>query len=391
MSGTGFRTAIDPLKPALDLIHARSTQVLPLSIEQYGLHEKHVLDRIATFAASSWSKVRAYNSHGSIELPTIEAKTIDQLFEFSKANRYTFNIEYIESHIPEASALAIDLAAFFGGTVAVHAFVSGAGIPSTPIHYDYTHAFTFQLMGSKRWQCYRYLEQPTFEAQGYVVKPDLVGPMTIDHVLHAGETLFVPQGELHRVSAMPDSNSIHLAVSVKHLGCYRFIAPFLDPDMDDPAWAGTRFEDHVQWLTDGINKFPERSSKDEALAKARTAVWQMMYEQHHRVQCPPPEAPQQAAQTEWRRTNGRPLMVHRSAEHIVVEFIDPSGEIVGNRAYGFSPSRVELPVEAEEFVAMLERGELDVARLQETFDPETTENLLQLAQDLQLFHRVAIG
>jgi MFS family permease len=55
--------------------------------------------------------------------------------------------------------------------------------------------------------------------------------------------------------------------------------------MDDPAWAGTQFEDPVQWLTDGINKFPERSS----------------------------------------------------------------------------------------------------------FDPETTENLLQLAQDLQLFHRVAIG
>jgi hypothetical protein len=391
MSGTGFFTALDSLKPTFDLINAMSTQFLPLSIEQYGLHEKPVLDRIAALASTrNGNQVRAYDSRAAVQIPDIAPTSIDELFEHSQALKYTFNIEYIESHIPEASALAIDLAAFFGGSVAVHAFVSGAGVPSTPIHYDYTHAFTFQLTGSKRWQCHQYLEQPTFGAGGYVVNPDQVGPMTLDKVLHAGETLFVPRGKLHLVSALPNSNSVHLAVSVKHLGCYRFIAPFLDPDMDDPEWAGTRFEQHVEWMTNGINKFPERASSGQALEKARIAIWQMIYEQHHRMRCPPPAgSASEPSRVRWYRSNGRPVIVRRLSDCIAVEFLDPSGELVGNRAYGFGPSRVELPLEAEPFAKMLERGVLDEPQLRETYDSETAENLLQLVQDMEIFHHAA--
>ena len=388
MNGSGFRTALDGRKQIFDAIDAGVTQLLPVSISDYGLQQESVLDAIARLAGSKQgAQTRAYNARSAVELPSINANSIGELFSLSRQLNYTFNIEYIDAHVPEASALAIDLTALFGATVAIHAFVSGGGVPATPLHYDYTNAFTFHLCGVKRWQCYKYLELPTFQAGGFVVDPKLIGPLVLDRVLEPGETLFVPKGGLHLVSSIPNSNSVHLAVSVKNLGCYKFIAPFLDPEMDDPDWAGTNFEDHVAWLTSGINQFKERARGSEALKKARLTIWQLIYAQYNKKQChPPPTANRPAWSGGLIRSHGRPLMVHRQEAAIFVELLDPSAGLVGNSPHGFQPSRVELPNEAEPFVQMLEAGEVNISAMRDIYDADAVNSLLQLDVDLELFH-----
>lgn len=282
--------------------------------------------------------------------------------------------------------MAVDLSATFGGTIAVHAFVTASGVPATPLHYDYSNAFTFQMCGTKWWQCYDYRDAPTYGPSGYVVNHEAVGAKTLDHVLQPGECLFIPKGDLHLVTALPDQDSLHLAVSVKPLGYHKYMSQLLDPalGLDHPPWVGTEFAAHVRRIAEGAQQVGALATCGDIDERARNAVWSIIYEAYNASPYPAAKACADSGKLRsFQRAAGRPLAAIRGAKAITLEFLDPEPGPVGN--YGFRPASVELPNEAEPFVRMLESGAIDTEALAAQYDPSTVMNLLNLSVELGLF------
>jgi hypothetical protein len=386
MRGSQIHSAADYLAPHVDAIDPRVTAMCTMPIDKYRLADPKVLDAIARVAGSpQHDAVRTYDNKGKVGRELSNVQTLSELFQRSKAHNVTFNVENLERYIPEVNAFAIDLSALYGATVAVHAFVSASDVPSTPLHYDYTDAYTFQLYGKKWWRCYEYNERPRFGPEGHQVNPAAVGGLSLDRVLVEGDCLFVPMGGLHLVKSLPDSDSVHLAVSVKPLGYYRFMAETFGPNLDQPQWVGLDFEGHAHRLARLVRETAASAAEGDVVARARNAVWHHIYESYLRAPYPSTlDGGARATGVPLRRRLGRPVGVTYGDNCIALEFIDP--DLTGSVGrFEFKPSRVELPPEARPFVEMLQRGDLDRSQLLDYFDADTAHQLFDLLIQIGLF------
>lgn len=386
MNGSGIHSTADDLIPYIRAIDPVTTAMVEMPIGKYGLDAPEVLDAIARVAsAPEYDAVRTYNTSGKLRRTLGSVETLEALFQRSSNEGVTYNVEHLERYIPQINAFAIDLSSVFGATVAVHAFVSAGGVPSTPLHYDYSDAFTFQLRGRKWWRCFAYHDKPIYGPAGHQINTDAVGAVTVDRVLVEGDCLFVPMGGLHLVQAVPDSDSVHLAVSVKPLGYQRFMAEAFGPHLDQPAWIGLDFDGHAQRLADLIRRHADAAANGDVATRARNAVWHHIYESYVRAPYPVGVSAGRPAEVRsLRRSLGRPVAISFGEASIAIDFIDPevSGPI---GRFDFRPSRIELPAEARPFAEMIRDGHIDAGRLYDEFDPETVMQLGDLVVRIGLF------
>lgn len=382
MPGCGINTKLSGVVNELQLRSPAPPALVDFPLDQYGLNRPSVLDAIARLAAARRNNpVRAYNPGGRSAIPEISVSGISELFWHSKQLGCTFNIEYLERYIPEVCAFANDLTGALGATVAVHAFVSGGGVPASPLHYDYSDAFTVQLYGSKLWQCSSYRDKPTYGPGGYVVDATSVGQVLLNHVLQPAECLFVPKGELHQATALPDQDSVHLAVSIEPLTRQKYFEQVLDPGLEDPGWASGDFSDHAQQSMRALQIAATAASRGDVARIGKNAIWHFIYRAYNTVPYARPPKPN-AERRRLERGLGWPLSVARDDGVISVEYLDAKPGPVGTSAYGFHPSRIELPLEAEPFAAMLEAGLINVDELASVYDADTVADLLDLSAQL---------
>jgi len=385
MIESGINSALDISIEETNLLNLTDSALINFPIEQYGLATKSVLDSIAHLAGvQKKSPIRAYHASAEVVPELIRVNNISELFEKSRETNSTFNIEHLEKFVPEISAFAVDLTAAFGGTVAIHAFISAGGTPATRIHYDYSDAFTFQLLGTKWWRCYDYLESPTYGPEGSVVKTESVGPLRLDHLLSENECLFIPQGGLHLVESLPNVDSVHLAVSIKGLGYQQYMAKFLDPTFDNPRWLGANFDARVKQIAESVRDFSTAATDGDILANARDAIWRIMY-QLYSIRSYTSPLFERTPDGGLHRSLGKPLSVTREEGRIVITYLDSEATSTMG-TFGFHPSRFELPASAEVFAKMLESGSIDTGALVDEYGDSTAGELKSLVIKLGIFH-----
>ncbi|MDC6166860.1 cupin-like domain-containing protein [Paucibacter sp. XJ19-41] len=102
---------------------------------------------------------------------------------------------------------------------AAHLWIGPAGT-KTPLHHDTCMLFHTQIIGSKRWRLVSPLEWARMYNHSHVFSPvdldapdhgrypDVAAARVLDVVVRPGETLFLPLGWWHQVSALEPSVSI---------------------------------------------------------------------------------------------------------------------------------------------------------------------------------------
>jgi ribosomal protein L16 Arg81 hydroxylase len=105
------------------------------------------------------------------------------------------------------------LEAFLGHPVQANAYYTPARSQGLPVHYDTHDVLVLQVAGSKRWLVYDPVFELPLKHQRYKPEMGEPGPVVMDVVLRAGDTLYLPRGWLHE-ALTSDEDSLHLTIGV---------------------------------------------------------------------------------------------------------------------------------------------------------------------------------
>jgi hypothetical protein len=106
-------------------------------------------------------------------------------------------------------ALEVDLSA----AVQANAYLTPASAQGFDPHYDQHDVFILQIAGSKRWRLY---DRSADAAAGapFVRGASVPGPLSAEHVLSAGDCLYIPRGMVHEATNEGSEPSLHLTLGV---------------------------------------------------------------------------------------------------------------------------------------------------------------------------------
>jgi ribosomal protein L16 Arg81 hydroxylase len=105
------------------------------------------------------------------------------------------------------------LEAFLGHPVQANAYYTPARSQGLPVHHDTHDVLVLQVAGSKRWLVYDPVFELPLKHQRYKAEMGDPGPVVMDVVLRAGDTLYLPRGWLHE-ALTSDEDSLHLTVGI---------------------------------------------------------------------------------------------------------------------------------------------------------------------------------
>jgi hypothetical protein len=105
------------------------------------------------------------------------------------------------------------LEAFLGHPVQANAYYTPARSQGLPVHHDTHDVLVLQVAGSKRWLVYDPVFELPLKHQRYEPEMGEPGPVVMDVVLRAGDTLYLPRGWLHE-ALTSDEDSLHLTIGV---------------------------------------------------------------------------------------------------------------------------------------------------------------------------------
>ena len=125
------------------------------------------VDELVEIVRSGDSRITAYRIDNEIKEYPIELSTVEYYIAEAKQ---TIKIEGLEHYLTEFKPRT------------VHCFIAAAGAPSFPEHKDITDVTIFCVSGTK-----------TMEIEGD------------EYVIHEGQTVFIPEGTVHRATNKYDS------------------------------------------------------------------------------------------------------------------------------------------------------------------------------------------
>ena len=105
------------------------------------------------------------------------------------------------------------LEAFLGHPVQANAYYTPARSQGLPVHHDTHDVLVLQVAGAKRWLVYDPVFELPLKHQRYEAEMGEPGPVVLDVVLRAGDTLYLPRGWLHE-ALTSDEDSLHLTVGI---------------------------------------------------------------------------------------------------------------------------------------------------------------------------------
>jgi bifunctional lysine-specific demethylase and histidyl-hydroxylase NO66 len=120
---------------------------------------------------------------------------------------------------PAVGQLARGLVDDLGHPVQVNAYLTPEGAQGFASHYDTHDVFVVQLAGEKRWLVHAPVVADPGEGESWTdrraaVESAAAGVPELDHLMRAGDVLYLPRGWLHGARAGVAGPSLHLTVGV---------------------------------------------------------------------------------------------------------------------------------------------------------------------------------
>jgi hypothetical protein len=206
----------------LDCITGKLLGAQPLSLKLSeslpsfaNLHQQlyEVMKENFTNAAS----VRCYRKHklvSSSELLLQEIFNCPDILSAAKDFEITINLNDLQGKIGFLGEIAAAFSNSLGAELTVNAFISPPHQSSTPVHYDYDDILIYQVAGSKCWDCFDYIDSPSFTNDGYQLDLALLGKPHLSTSLTSESAIWLPRGTPHRAYTS-GSMSIHFGFQIK--------------------------------------------------------------------------------------------------------------------------------------------------------------------------------
>ncbi|MCO5412254.1 cupin domain-containing protein [Ralstonia mojiangensis] len=206
-----------------------------------GLHFRpYILDALHVEEIVTWSEVNSLLSSGLIDYPRIRVAAADN--EYSRSYngflRYSFSergerrprlvpgvlrkamrdgcaiiIDHCEAFFPGLKALTGEIAAALGCPAWANLYISPKGPSGFGRHFDDHDIVAIQIYGSKRWS----IHAPTYHSPNRGDKsfylPSPKGKPLMEHVLSAGDGLYLPFGYWHDVETISNI-SMHVTIGL---------------------------------------------------------------------------------------------------------------------------------------------------------------------------------
>ncbi len=186
----------------------------------------------------------------------------------------TIIIDYLQRYSLPITRLARGLAADFGCTFDISAFLTPENSRGIAAHCDQMHVFILQIEGRKRWRLYG------DAGPYYVVDSENLGEPTHDITLHPGELLYIPCGTIHQGSTQ---ESASLSLSIVQANPIRWI-DMIDKVVDIAAETDVSLrrtvplrqlqEINPEYLEEHISKLLKQVRNKQALSSALTRIKQ---------------------------------------------------------------------------------------------------------------------
>jgi lysine-specific demethylase/histidyl-hydroxylase NO66 len=130
----------------------------------------------------------------------------------------TLALQAAERWWPPLRELARDFQSGLGFPTQVHVYLTPAKARGAPVHYDTHDVFVLQIEGEKSWDIWSpvrslpmRMSEDTYDQR--TVDERAAGDPILQVTLHAGDTLYLPRGYIHRAGT-GTSSSLHVTVSV---------------------------------------------------------------------------------------------------------------------------------------------------------------------------------
>ena len=141
----------------------------------------------------------------------IDPDAVARLFEEGA----TLILRGLERYHPAIAAFCGALASDVGHPVRANAYVTPANARGHGIHYDLHDVFVLQCAGRKHWRVHERQIVDPLPGKGVDprVRAEELGPVVLDEVLEAGDSLYLPRGWPHLASTAGQA-STHLTLGV---------------------------------------------------------------------------------------------------------------------------------------------------------------------------------
>lgn len=132
------------------------------------------------------------------------------------AEGYTIILEHLERYVRAITGLSHTIEVELDFATQVNAYITPPESTGFLPHYDHHDVVILQIQGSKTWHLYGDTAVAPLDMQRRKEVAEIFGtdlPAPTDLVLQAGDTLYLPRGQVHAAEAGPEQ-SIHLTVGI---------------------------------------------------------------------------------------------------------------------------------------------------------------------------------
>ena len=149
----------------------------------------------------------SYSTRRQRRVPRLRYEKLTQ--ELNKGA--TLVLDAVDELYPSLRALAEALELFFHERIQINAYASWKTSRGFDLHWDDHDVFILQVSGRKQWMIYGMTR--AYPLTGDPKEPKPTGPPLWDHILEAGDLLYIPRGFWH-VAFPLDEPTLHLTVGV---------------------------------------------------------------------------------------------------------------------------------------------------------------------------------
>lgn len=124
-----------------------------------------------------------------------------------------------QQHCDGLWSLCSLLESYFLCMVGANSYLTPKGTQGFAPHFDDIDAFVCQIHGKKRWRVYKPMKEghdvlPRASSIDFTAQEMKDRPLALDITLQPGDVLYMPRGAIHEASAVEDSDSLHITLSV---------------------------------------------------------------------------------------------------------------------------------------------------------------------------------
>lgn len=165
----------------------------------------------------------------------------------------------IDKLVPAVAAVSAMAERHLRSLTWVNAYLTFRQAAALQPHWDEHDVLVLQVQGRKRWRSHGFGSDHQARGHTFVREQD-AGPVEWEDVLHPGDVLYLPQGEVHSAHVEPGSTSVHLTIGVRPprgSDVLRWLATGSDAALRadvSPAWNADGLQHHEVALKEAMHR-----------------------------------------------------------------------------------------------------------------------------------------